>query len=123
MTTASERTRALRWGAELLLELQHDATVPPALRARAATIQPRYPSAEQMRAIMGSDTADLPSEWAEAIGDALGLFQELSRSCVGNDETRRSLLFTLRHFPDRSTIKVLGLSRRNFCLADWLQPE
>jgi hypothetical protein len=123
MTMPDERTRSLRWGAEVLLELQQDATLPWPLRARAATIAPRYPNAEQMCSVISSDAGCLPSEWVEAISDALGLFEEISRSCVGTDETRRSLLFTLRHFPDRSIIRILGHPRTGFSFAEWLQPE
>jgi len=44
MTLPHERMRALRWGAELLLMIEHDGSVPAEFRNRAAQLRSQYPT-------------------------------------------------------------------------------
>ena len=48
MTTPSERTRALVWGGGFLIEVARDASLPLALRRKAATIARHFPTIEQI---------------------------------------------------------------------------
>ncbi len=44
MTMADERTRAVLWGRELLMEIQRDEALPEQLRRRAKTVLRHFPS-------------------------------------------------------------------------------
>ncbi|HBD18737.1 MAG TPA: hypothetical protein DC063_00610 [Arenimonas sp.] len=48
MTTPCERTRALVWGGGFLIEVARDASLPLALRRKAATIARHFPTIEQI---------------------------------------------------------------------------
>ena len=112
MTMPNERMRSLRWGSELLGELVLDTTLPEALRVRARDLVPAYPVPHALVKLLGDDTSALPQTWVAAMTDALDLFAEIRRGLHGSEATRKSLRFTLRHFPDEGTIRQMGKAER-----------
>lgn len=123
MTMPDERMRSLRWGCELLGELVLDTTLPEALRARARDLVPAYPVPHGLVKLLDDDAAALPQAWVAAMTDALDLFEEIRLGLHGSEETRKSLRFTLRHFPDKGTIRQMGKADKASPLAWWLAAE
>ena len=120
MTMPHERMRSLRWGGEALEEIRLDQTLPDEIRARAMELQSAYPEAEALKQLVAEGVSGLPQAWADAMCAALELFKRIQFGGHGSKETRHTLLFTLRHYPDQYTIEVLALGDS---LAGWLEPE
>jgi hypothetical protein len=113
--------RALRWGWELLGDIQQDATVPVESRDGARALALRYPAPAMLQKLLASGARQLPQEVGAAIDDARTLFEELQVRRRGAADTQRCVLYTLRHFPLYDAV-----ARVNDCLGglqDWLQPE
>ncbi|WP_084062712.1 BPSL0761 family protein [Arenimonas malthae] len=62
MTTPSERTRALVWGGGFLIEVARDASLPLALRRKAATIARHFPTIEQIASTSSFPPSPEPAE-------------------------------------------------------------
>ena len=122
MTMPNERMRSLRWGWEVLEELSLDETLAEGIRERSREVRLRYPSPQVLLAHILSDAPQpgLPLEWTQAFRDALELFWKVQYGGLGSKETRNSLLYTLRHFPEGSTIDILELKDT---WGPWLEPE
>ena len=121
MSTPEERMRALRWGWELLREIQHDAIVPVESGDSARALALRYPAPAMLQELLASGARHLPQELGAAIDDARTLFEELQIRGRGAADTQRFVLYTLRHFPLHD-----ALDRVDDCLGGlqvWLQPE
>ena len=99
MTMPDERTKSLRWGYELLGELNADFEVPDDLRARVQAVCAGYPTPRMIQALIESNAKRLPANMAEAVEAARTLFVDIQLSGTGSAATRTSLLYTLRHFP------------------------
>lgn len=122
MTMPDERTRSIRWGFELLGDMLLETSIDASIRAIAQRLLETYPNPELVLTLINADAPKLPEEAAEALVAAGELWQRLRRSNQGTEETRHSLLFTERHFPNASTSSMLG--RKNFDgLRIWLLPE
>lgn len=117
MTMPHERMRSLRWGAELLSELVADTAIPTELSQRAAALSSAYPAMSDLSGLISTNAARVPDSFAQAIEQARALFTEVQISCLGSAETRRSVLFTLRHFP------LPGSAGRIRDVAAWLSLE
>lgn len=120
MTIPVERMRALRWGYELLQEMGQDQSLPQEARARPGALLAVYPMPHALAQHVSDERGGLPMTWADAMAEAQDLFQEVGISGQGSVQTRRSLLFTRRHYPDRS---LIGLMMRVRSLQDWLAAE
>jgi len=121
MSTPEERARALRWGWELLRDMQRDETVPVESIDRARALALRYPAPAMLQELLASGARRLPSDLGAAIDDARTLFEELQVRGSGTADTRCFLLYTLRHFPLHHAV-----ARVDDCLGGlqvWLQPE
>ena len=121
MSTPEERMRALRWGWELLRDIQRDATVPVESGDRARALALRYPAPAMLQELLASGAKQLPQDVGTAIDDARTLFEELQVRGIGAANTQHFLLYTLRHFP-----LYHAVARVDDCLSglqDWLQPE
>jgi hypothetical protein len=94
-----ERLRSLSWGFELLRELVADLDMPGDLRDRAARLSNVYPSPAVLVQLISDDAKTMRCELADAIEDAGSLFRDVQASGRGNGATRKSVLYTLRHFP------------------------
>ena len=113
--------RALRWGWELLRDIQQDATVPVESGDSARALALRYPVPAMLPELLASGARRLPQDLGAAIDDARTLFEELQVRGSGTADTQRFLLYTLRHFP-----LYHAVARVDDCLVglqDWLQPE
>ena len=120
MTMPNERMRALRWGGELLDEIGLDETLPDALRVRARALRPVYPRPEALEQLLIEEALGLPEIWGNALRGAMDLFQDVRLGLHGSEATRRSLLYTLRHFPEKREIPS-DIGR--VPLGWWLEPE
>ena len=121
MSTPEERMRALRWGWELLRDIQQDATAPVESGDSARALALRYPAPAMLQELLASGARHLPQELGAAIDDARTLFEELQFRGRGAADTRRFILHTLRHYP-----LYHAVARVDDCLGglqDWLQPE
>ena len=119
MTMPDERSRAIRWGQELLGQISEDATLPESLTKAARRIASTYPSSQDLEVRLRIGAEGLPPGWAATLLDAVELFEKLQVEGLGSNQTRRGLMYTLRHFPDGRTIHVMS---RSASLRDWLQP-
>ena len=121
MSTPEERMRALRFGWELLRDIQQDGTVPIESGDSARALALRYPAPAMLPELLASGARCLPQDLGAAIDDARTLFEELQVRGSGTADTQRFLLYTLRHFP-----LYHAVARVDDCLdglQDWLQPE
>ena len=120
MTMPIERMRALRWGYELLQEMGQDQSLPEVTRARAGALLAAYPIPEALARHVVDERGGLPKTWGDSMSEALNLFEAVGFSGQGSVQTRRSLLFTRRHYPERS---LIGLMVRVSSLRHWLAAE
>lgn len=118
MTMPDERMRAVGWGGELLEQIASDAALPDAMIAAAKRISLTYPTLHTLEDRLRSDAVGLPAEWTTALLDALELFDEMRVGAIGSARTRGALRYTLRHFPDKMTIRAMS---RTSMLDEWLQ--
>lgn len=123
MTIPSERTRALRWGFEVLQEISVSAMVSDGEKARAAGLLDMYPTPSTVSSWIDEDVLCLPIEAAvaiEATGDLLRLILR-SKACTG--ELKRSVIFTLRHFPEPGDAERWSTVCGGETIRMWLLPE
>ena len=121
MSTPEERMRALRWGWELLRDIQRDATVPVENGDSARALALRYPAPAMLQELLASGARQLPQDVGAAMDDARTLFEELQVHGSGVADTQRIVLYTLRHFPLHHAV-----ARVDDCLGGlqvWLQLE
>jgi hypothetical protein len=113
MTMPDERTRAIRWGGELLEQIASDIALPDTMIAAAQRIALMYPTPKALEDRLRSCAAGLPPAWATALLDAHELFDETRASALGSASTRSHLMYTLRHFPDEMTNRAMALPAKN----------
>ena len=120
MTTAAERTRALRWGRDLLIRLSSDQTIANELSRRAMEILDTYPTTHEIKDWIASDLPVLPHKAAAAIDAASKLFYQLPFSDRVDASYKRLLVDLQRHFP--SSGSALDAARLGFFggLREWL---
>lgn len=118
MTMPDERMRAVRWGGELLTQIASDASLPDTTIESAKQIALIYPSPQLLEDRLHSGATGLPPAWTAALYEALALFEETNRRLAGSARTRSDLKYTLRHFPDQITIRVMARATR---LDEWLE--
>ena len=117
MTMPDERMRAVRWGAELLEQIASDRSLPDAMITAAKRIALSYPTQQALGERVRSVAASLPPEWTTALLEALELFDEMRGNALGSASTRSHLMYTLRHFPDKMTIRAMS---RSSSMQEWL---
>ena len=122
MTMPNERTRSLRWGFEFLGELLSDETIDESMQATAQRLLLTYPRPEQILELIEAAASGLPQAAIDALVEASALWRRLQVSGQGNEETRHTLMFVQRHFPEpwlsqRLHAALEGSVRR------WLLPE
>lgn len=123
MTMPNERTRSLRWASDVLEEIRVDETVDIDERTKAAELQRRYPTPDTLSEWIRSDVSCIPAEAALAIEEAGELMRSIWRSPSCSATLRRSLMFTLRHFPDTGSAGLWATDRRDSSIREWLLPE
>lgn len=114
MTMPNERFRSLRWAHELLAEIDSDPEVSEDLRARARSLAVNFPTPDALLWLISSDAKRLPRPFAEAIELAHDLFLDIQLGARGSSATRKSVLYTLRHYPPVGT--AAGLAKGGFAL-------
>ena len=107
MTMPHERMRALRWGYELLQEMTQDQSLPEDVRERAGALLAAYPMPEALAQHVADGRGRLPKTWGDTMAEVRDLFEWVELGGQGSVQTRRSLLFTRRHYPNRSEIRLL----------------
>jgi hypothetical protein len=122
MTMPDERTRSLRWGFEFLGEMLSDETIDASLQGTAQQLLLTYPRPDQILEWIEADAPGLPQAASEALVDASALWRSLQFSGQGTQETRHTLRFVQRHFPEPWLSQLLGSSPRER-LRSWLTSE
>jgi len=120
MTTPDERMRALRFGRETLSDLTDRTDVPARIRAGAGEVLQRYPTHDELVALIETESLVLPNEWAGALKDARTLLEEVERLRSLPTGMPFSILATLRHFPEAWLLDVVS---RGPVLMPWLAHE
>jgi len=123
MTMPNERTRALRWGAEVLQEICDDVLVCQNHRERAAQLLSNYPTSAKVLEWIQSDVHCIPVEAAIPIEGTADLLNQVSRSQACSAELKRSLTYTLRHFPEHGSAEGWTRSHTAWSIRTWLLPE
>ena len=122
MTMPDERTRSLRWGFEFLGEMLLDETIDVSIRATAQNLLLIYPRPEKILELIEADAPGLPKTQIEALVEASALWARLRTSRQGSDETRHTLMFVQRHFPEPWLSQRLGTASEGG-VRRWLLPE
>lgn len=120
MTTPDERMRALRFGRETLSDLKDRTDVPARIRAGAGEVLQRYPTHDDLVALIETESLVLPKAWAGALKDARTLLEEVERLRSLPTGMPFSILATLRHFPEAWLLDVVS---RGPVLMPWLAHE
>ena len=123
MTMPNERTRALRWGRELLELLAEEQALNPTIREQARSILLAYPQPGQLEELVAEGALSIPADSAVALQQAGMLFLRLDRDDGCSDQLLRDRLFTMRHFPDEEAIGRWSRAVPGHQLSDWLRPE
>ena len=123
MTMPHERTRALRWGHEVLLEISGDALIDDKERGRAAELLRTFPSPAMVLEWIEAGVACIPADAAAAIEGTGSLLRSIRISESCSEHLRRSLTFALRHFPAPESTGRWIHSLSAFTIRDWLLPE
>lgn len=123
MTMAHERTRSLRWAAEVLKEISDDALVAEVERGRAAQLLVNYPTPSTVLGWIESDVSCIPIDEAFAIEGAGDLLRHMSRSEACSAALRHSVNFALRHFPDPGSAERWAKCSAGWTITTWLLPE
>ncbi len=118
MTMPDERLRAIGWGEELLQQIASDTALPKTLTAAAQRIALTYPPSQALEQAISSVAHGLQPAWTSALLDALELFDEIRIRAIGSAGTRSDLRYTLRHFPDKTTIRAMSYSSS---IQEWLR--
>ena len=122
MTMPHERTRSLRWGFEFLGEMLLDETIEASIRAMAQRLLLTYPRPEQILELIEADAPGLSQKEIDALIEASVLWARLRTSGQGSDETRHTLMFVQRHFPEPWLSQRLGTASEGG-VRRWLLPE
>jgi hypothetical protein len=125
MTMPNERTRALRFGYEVLQEICGDGLASENERSRAAELLTTYPSPAAVLSWIEADAREIPIASALAIEGAGDLFRPMLRSTRCPPELRRGISFALRHFPEPGEAASWSRSpgRTGWTIRVWLLPE
>lgn len=97
-----ERLSCLAWGQDLLRDIGRDKAVPTELRQTAIDLLASHPSPEDLHCLVQARASALSTEQATAIQSAWELFESVQRGGDGSAETLRFVLFTLRHYPQKT---------------------
>lgn len=108
MTTPDERMRALRFGRETLSELIDRTDVPARIRTGAAEVLQRYPTQDDLLALLETQSQVLPRAWADALKDARSVLEDVGRLRSFSAVTPFCILATLRHYPEAGLLDVVS---------------
>ena len=123
MTMPNERTRALRWGRELLELLAEEQALVPTIREQARNILREYPLPGHLETLIADGAPSIPANAAVALQQACLFFLRLDRDDGCSEELLRNRLFTMRHFPDTGSIDRWSRPVPGHQLNDWLSLE
>ncbi len=125
MSTPDERMRSLRWAWELLDVIQTGALLPRQVVERAAAVASRFPSPAQLVTLLAEVTPTLPPDLGTTIDEGRALFEEIQFGGFGSEATRRSVLYTLRHYPLSGAFHWAdsACAGQPLGLSTWLKPE
>ena len=124
MTTPNERARAIRWGRADLLKIQDDALLTDEIKQQASDILKCYPDEAQLQSWIDKPSFSMPKQTADALNAARQLFEQvrLGDTCKATLELRKSLLYTLRHFPLANELDFNQLGRSDlFFGSAWVE--
>lgn len=115
--------RSIGWGAELLESFQRDLTIPEDLRGEARRVAETYPSTGALIELLARSAHEFPASAGRSIEDARALFERVRSVGGGSADTRRDILYTMRHFPLAGWAQDAEFAARLGRLDDWLAPE
>lgn len=120
MTTPDERMRALRLGRETLSALTDRGDLPARIRTGASEVLQRYPTHDDLVALIETESLVLPNVWADALKDARSLLEEVQRLRILPTGMPYSILATLRHYPEAGLLDAVS---REPVVMTWLAHE
>lgn len=123
MTMPFERTRSLRWAHEVLSEICADASLGEKDKAKAEDLLRTYPSPSAVSQWIREDVTCIPAVAVAAIEETGTLMRSILMGEVCTEPLRRSLTFTLRHFPEPGTAGRWAKSSAAWTITTWLRPE
>jgi len=115
--------RSLRWGWEVLAELQADLTLPEIVRNQAAAILETYPSPSALLGLLKQESPSIAEESRGAIDAARALLEDIQLQELGSTSTRRSVLYTLRHFPAKGSVPSKFIADRLEGIKGWIADD
>ena len=122
MTMPHERMRCLLWGSDLLREIKSSEDVASSHQARATELLATYPAPAELRQLVHDQASAMPYMHAMAIEAARELFEVVLTDGILDEQLRRSVLFTLRHFPTKGLAKT-WITGFFMGIGDWLAEE
>lgn len=123
MTMPNERTRALRWGYEVLQQICEDHSVSGDQRSEAAELLRVYPPPIQVTRWIQEDVACIPLLEAIAIERMSELLQIMNHQSTISPELRRSIALTHRHHPQPGDAEGWAVAHYGLSIRNWLLPE
>lgn len=85
-----------------------DEAIEESTRAIAQRLLLTYPRPEKILELIETDAPRLPQTTIEALVEASALWAQLQVSSQGSEETRHTLMFVQRHFPEPWFSQMLG---------------
>jgi hypothetical protein len=122
VTLPHERMRCLLWGSDLLREIESGQGFSTSHRARANELLANYPSGAELRRLVHDKAVAMSDAHANAIEAARELFEAVQRAGISDEKVRRSVLFTLRHFPIKG-LAPTWITGFFMGIDDWLAEE
>lgn len=123
MTMPNERTRALRWGYEVLQQICEDHSVTGDQRSEAAELLLAYPPPAEVALWIQEDVASIPLPAAIAIERMSELLQIMNHQSTISPELRRRIRFTHRHHPQPGDAERWAVAHHGLPIRIWLLPE
>ena len=119
----NERTRALRWGYEVLQEISEDPSVTGDQRSKATEILLDYPPPADVSRWIQEDVSSIPGPAVLAIERLSELLQTMDRQATISAALRHSISFTHRHHPQPGEASQWAVAQHGQSIRTWLLPE
>lgn len=121
MTTPAERTLALKWCHELLVDIRDGAGATAEDRATAAEALVHYPNASEHARWIENGVTSIPTEAVLAMEGAGDLLRNMWLRDDLEQVLRRRTQYVLRHYPGTGQIQRWAKRLQRQPIGQWLQ--